>query len=87
MRAVDDRLDSGWFAVGHRIRQGCVLAPLLCNAFFAAVINVGYTLFKADKDIMNALVHLREKRRRGAGGSNCRRTIPGDAALSHVLRR
>ena len=32
--------------------QGCVLAPLLFNIFFAAVVNVAYTRFKADKDIM-----------------------------------
>ena len=43
------------------VRQGCVLAPLLFNIFFAAVINVTYTRFNADKDIMDALVHLRKK--------------------------
>ena len=48
-------------------RQGCVLAPLLFNSFLAGVINVASTRFKADKDIMDALVHLRKKR--GAGGA------------------
>ena len=43
-----------------------MLAPLLFNIFFAAVINVAYTRFKADKDIMDALVHPRKKK--GAGG-------------------
>ena len=66
------------------LRQGCVIAPLLFNIFFAAVISVAYTRFKADKDIMDALVHLRKKQ--GAGGSNCRRASPGDAALGHALR-
>ena len=47
-----------------------MLASLLCNILFAAVINVAYTRFKADKDIMDALVHLRKKT--GAGG-------PGEA--------
>ena len=41
-------------------------APLLFNIFFAAVINVASTRFKADKGIMDALVHPRKKR--GAGG-------------------
>ena len=41
------------------LRQECVLAPLLFNIFFAAVINVAPTRFKADKGIMDALVHLR----------------------------
>ena len=63
---LDDRVCSGWFAVAQGFRQGCVLAPLLINIFFAAVINVASTRFKADKGIMDALVHLREKR--GAGG-------------------
>ena len=48
------------------LRQACVLAPLLFNIFFAAVINVASTRFKADEGIMNALAHLRKKR--GAGG-------------------
>ena len=48
------------------LRQGCVLAPLPFNIFLTAVINVTYTRFKADKDIMDALVHLRKKM--GAGG-------------------
>ena len=79
---LDDRVCSGVFAVKQSL-QGCVLAPLLFNIFFAAVINVASTRFKADKSIMDALVHLRKKR--GAGGSNCRRVSPGDAALGHAL--
>ena len=41
--------------------------PLLFNIFFAAVINVASTRFKADKDIMDALVHLGKKKRAGGG--------------------
>ena len=64
---LDDRVCSKWFAVEQGLRQGCVLAPLLCNIFFAAaVMNVVSTRFKADKGIMDVLVHLRKKR--GAGG-------------------
>ena len=48
------------------LRQRCVLAPLLFNILFAAVINVTSTRFKAKQGIMDALVHLRKKR--GAGG-------------------
>ena len=80
---LDDRVCSRWFAVEQGLRQGCVFAPLLFNIFFAAVINVASARFKADKGIMDALEHLGKKRR--AGGSNCRRVRPGDAALGYAL--
>ena len=63
---LDDRVCSGWFAVEHGLRQACMLAPLLFNIFLTAVINVAYTRFKADKDIMDALEHPSKKK--GAGG-------------------
>ena len=81
---LEDRVCSRWFGVEQGLRQGCVLAPLMFNIFFAEVINVASTRFKADRGIMGALVHLRKKK--GAGGSNCRRVSPRDAALERALR-
>ena len=55
---------------GTRPRQGYVLAPLLFNIFFAAVLNLASTRFEADKGIMNALVHLRKKKGAGRRGES-----------------
>ena len=58
-----------------------MLAPLLFNIFFAAVINVASTRFKADKGIMDALVHLRKKK--GAGGRG--EATAGESVLATLL--
>ena len=58
-----------------------MLAPLLFNIFFAAVTNVASTRFKADKFIMDTLVHLRKKR--GAGGRG--EATTGESVLATPL--
>ena len=84
---LDDRMCSGWFVVEQVLRQECVLVLLLFTVFFAAVIKVAYKRSKPDKEIMCSLVHLKKKKRPGgAGGSNCPRASPGDAALGYALR-
>ena len=64
----------------------CVLAPLLLKIFFAVVINVAYTRFKVDQDIMDAFVYLLRNRGSEARGGNHRRASPGDVTLRHDLR-
>ena len=78
---LDKRVYSGWFTVEQGLSQGCVLAPLLFNIFFAAFIYVAYTRFRADKDIMDDLVHLRKKT--GAGGG--REATTGEPVLAASL--
>ena len=78
---LDDRVCSRWFVVEQGLREGCVLAPLLFNIFFAAVINVASTPFKPDKGIINAWVHLRRKR--GAGGRG--EVTAGESVLATPL--
>ena len=58
-----------------------MLAPLLFNIFSAAVINLVSTRFKADKGIMDALIHLRKKR--GAAGRE--EATAGESALATPL--
>ena len=78
---LNDRVCSGWFAVEQGLRQGCVLAPVLFIIFFAAVINVASTRFKADKGTVDALVYLRKKR--GAGGRG--EATAGESVLATPL--
>ena len=77
----DEGACSGWFAVEQGLRQRCVLAPLLFNMFFAASMNMAYTRLKADKGIMDALVHLSKKT--GVRGSG--RATAGEPALATSL--
>ena len=80
---LDDKVCSGWFDVEQGLRQECVPAPLLFN-IFAADINVAYTRFKGDSNIVDALVLLRKKT--GAGGGGGRRGVSaGEPALATLL--
>ena len=68
------------FDVGHSLWQGCVLAPLLFNVFFTAVLRVAENRFLADAAIMENAVQLQRKKERAkkkgkrrAGKTNGRR--------------
>ena len=74
---LDSRVYSEGFAVDQGLRHVCMLAPLLFNILFVAVVNVVYTHFKAEKRIMDALVHLRQNA--GAGGWG--KATTGESAL------
>ena len=58
-----------------------MLAPLLFNIFFAAVITLASTRFKTDKGLIDALVRLRKER--GAGGRG--EATVGESALGTPL--
>ena len=84
---LDDRVCSGWFAVEQgpspRVRARAPPVQRLLRGGYKRSLH----RFKADKGIMDALVHLRkQKGGGGAGGSNCWRVSPGNAALGHALR-
>ena len=78
---LDDRVCSRRYAVEQGLRQGCVPAPLVFSIFFAAVINLASTRFKADKGTMDALVHQRNKQGTGQRGE----TTIGESALATPL--
>ena len=81
---LDDKVCSERFTVEQGPRQGSVLTLILFNILFAAFINAAYARFEADKDTIDALVHLRKNR--GVAGNNQRRASPGDTTFGHTLR-
>ena len=62
---LDDRECSDKFDVGQGLRQGCVLAPLLFNMFFTAVLRVAENRFLADAAITDNMVLLQRKKEKG----------------------
>ena len=58
---LDDGECSDNIDVGQGLRQGCVLAPLLFNMFFTAVLRVAAKRFLADAAITGNMVQLQRK--------------------------
>ena len=61
---LDDGECSDKFDVGQGLRRGCVLAPMLFNMFFTAVLRVTEKRFLADAVIMGNMVQPQRKEER-----------------------
>ena len=76
---LDDKECSDKFNVGQGLRQGCVLAPLLFNMFFMAVLLVAEKRFLADAAITDNIVPLQRRKEKGDKKGNSRTgNVDGD---------
>ena len=69
---TDDGEYSDWFGVGQGLREGCVLAPLLFDMFFTAVLRVAVDWFSASADVVKNMVYTKERDKKGGGGGRGR---------------
>ena len=74
---LDDEECSDKFDVGQGLRQGCVLAPLLFNMFFTAVLRVTEKRFLADAAITDNMVQLQRKEEGEKKGTSCTGKVNG----------
>ena len=65
----DDGECSEWFGVGQGLWQGCVLALLLFNIFFTAVLRVAVERFSANAHVVKDTVYSKVKDEEGGGRS------------------
>ena len=59
---LDDGKCSDTFGMEQSLRQGCVLALVLLNIFYTAVLRVAEKRFTADAVMMNSMVQLQRKK-------------------------
>ena len=64
---TDDGECSEWFGVGQGLRQRCVLAHLLFNIFFTAVLRAAVERFHTNADVVKDMVCTKEKDEKGGG--------------------